>query len=114
MEADCAALSSEFTEQDTGMATRIETLTAALSAAFGDKLKSVTTALGEITAVVGSDNLLEVMRGLRDRSELRFETLIDLCGADYSAYGGAGRAMAYSSSDATPAEPLEEHQHGTR
>ena len=96
------------------MATKIETLTAALGAAFGDRLKGVTTALGEVTAVVGVDNLQAVMRGVRDRSELRFETLIDLCGADYSAYRATGRAMAFSSSDATPAEPLDEQKHGER
>ena len=28
------------------------------------------------------------MRLLRDRPELRFESLIDLCGVDYSTYGG--------------------------
>ena len=31
------------------------------------------------------------MRLLRDRPELRFESLIDLCGVDYSTYGGDGR-----------------------
>jgi NADH-quinone oxidoreductase subunit C len=30
------------------------------------------------------------MRMLRDRAELRFETLIDACGVDYSAYGDGG------------------------
>ena len=42
------------------------------------------------------------MRSLRDRPELRFATLIDLCGVDYSAYGATRAALAYSSSDATP------------
>ena len=31
------------------------------------------------------------MRALRDHPELRFETLIDLCGVDYSAYGDGSR-----------------------
>jgi len=69
------------------MATRIETLTAALSAAFEDRLTSVTVALGEVTAVVPGERLAEVMRMLRDRPELRFEMLLDVCGVDYSAYG---------------------------
>ena len=30
------------------------------------------------------------MTALRDRPELRFEQLIDLCGVDYSAYGARG------------------------
>ena len=69
------------------MATKIETLTAALSAAFEDRLTSVTVALGEVTAVVPGERLAEVMRALRDRPELRFEMLLDVCGVDYSAYG---------------------------
>jgi NADH-quinone oxidoreductase subunit C len=69
---------------------KIDTLVAALPAVLGDKLVSVTMALGEVTAVVGADGLLEAMRLLRDRPELRFESMIDLCGVDYSTYGGGG------------------------
>ncbi len=69
------------------MATRIETLTAALEAAFDEPLASVTAALGEVTAVVPAERLAQVMRTLRDRPELRFEMLIDVCGVDYSTYG---------------------------
>ena len=70
------------------MATRTETLVAALQAVLGDKLAGVTTALGEVTAEVAADRLDAVMRVLRDRPELRFETLIDVCGVDYSTWGG--------------------------
>ena len=87
------------------MATKIETLAAALPAALGEGLQSVTTALGEVTAVVSVAGLPDAMRALRDRPELRFETLIDLCGVDYSAYGGTGSDVAYFASDATPPEP---------
>ena len=69
------------------MATRIETLAAALGAAFDEPLTSVTAALGELTAVVPAKRLTQVMRTLRDRPDLRFETLIDVCGVDYSAFG---------------------------
>jgi len=71
------------------MASRIETLVAALSAALGDKLASVTVARGEATAVIGAADLDPALRLLRDRPELRFEMLVDLCGVDYSAYGDA-------------------------
>jgi NADH-quinone oxidoreductase subunit C len=71
------------------MATRIETLAAALPAILGDKLAGVTVARGEITALVPAAQLDAAMRLLRDRPELRFETLIDLCGVDYSTYGDA-------------------------
>jgi NADH-quinone oxidoreductase subunit C len=70
------------------MATRTETLVAALQAAFGDKLAGVTQALGEVTAVVPAGILDATMRVLRDRPQLRFESLIDVCGVDYSAHGG--------------------------
>ena len=74
------------------MATRIEALAVALPAALGDKLATVTVALGEVTAEVASTDLDATMRVLRDRPELRFEMLIDVCGADYSAYGTGGRS----------------------
>ena len=67
---------------------RIEKLTTALAAALGERLTSVKTGLGEVTAVVRSQDVLEVSRALRDTPELKFEQLIDLCGVDYSAYGG--------------------------
>jgi len=67
--------------------TAADTLSAALTAALGDRLKSVTTALGEVTVVVAADTLLESLRELRDRPELRFDMLIDLCGVDYRGYG---------------------------
>ena len=64
-------------------------LVAALAGAFAEgTLESTTVALGEVTAVVGSDRYLDVMRTLRDQPDLRFETLIDLCGVDYSRIGG--------------------------
>jgi len=72
------------------MATRLETLTAALTAALGDKLVSTRTALGEITVVVKPDDLVGVAQTLRDAPELRFEQLVDLCGVDYLAYGVGG------------------------
>jgi NADH-quinone oxidoreductase subunit C len=82
------------------MANRIETLAAALSAAFDPPLTGVTVALDEVTAVVPAGRLTEVMRALRDRPEFRFESLIDACGVDYSTYGdgawqGARFAVVY-------------------
>jgi NADH-quinone oxidoreductase subunit C len=96
------------------MATKIETLAAALPAALGESLQSVTTALGELTAIIAPTGLLEAMRRLRDRPELRFEILVDVCGVDYSAYGATRPDVDYFSSDATPAEPLEPRKHEKR
>jgi len=96
------------------MATKIETLAAALPAALGQALQEVTTALGEVTAIVAPEGLVDAMRALRDRPELRFEVLIDLAGVDYSAYGATRPAVDYFGSDATPAEPLEPRKHERR
>jgi NADH-quinone oxidoreductase subunit C len=70
---------------------KIDALVAALPEILGDKLAGVTVALGEVTAVVSAGSMLEAMRVLRDRPELRFETMVDVCGVDYSTYGGVGR-----------------------
>ena len=82
------------------MASKTEELAAALHAGLGDVLTGVTVALGEVTAVVPATRLSETMRTLRDRPELRFESLIDACGVDYSTYGdgawtGARFAVVY-------------------
>jgi NADH-quinone oxidoreductase subunit C len=73
------------------MAKRIETLAAALPAVLGDMLAGVTEANGEVTAVVPAASIDGALRLLRDRPELRFEMLIDLCGVDYSTYGDGAR-----------------------
>ena len=74
------------------MASAMDKLTAALAAAFDEGvLASTTVAFGEVTIVVGADRYLDVMRTLRDRPELRFEMLIDLCGVDYSSFGATKR-----------------------
>jgi NADH-quinone oxidoreductase subunit C len=85
---------------------KTETLAASLTAAFGERLGGVTVALDEVTTVVPVADLVDTMRGLRDRPELAFATLIDLCGVDYSAYGGEPTGFVHSSSDATPPEPV--------
>ena len=79
------------------MPTPVEQLAADVGAALGDAATAVTTALGEVTAVVRADRWVEAMRTLRDRPDLRFELLIDLCGVDYSTYGNGaheGRRFA--------------------
>jgi NADH-quinone oxidoreductase subunit C len=87
-------------------------LSEALGSVFADKLR-IETAFGAVTAVVDAERLIATMRSLRDLPEFRFETLIDVCGVDYSAYGATARGLAYSSSDATPAEPPK-RLHGGR
>jgi NADH-quinone oxidoreductase subunit C len=86
------------------MATKIETLAAALPAVLGEALQNVTIALGEITVVIAADGLPAAMRALRDRPELRFATLVDACGVDYSAFGGEPPDLADYVSNATSPE----------
>ena len=69
------------------MTTKLETLEAALVAVLGDQIQNLTVALGEITVVVKAADYLSAMQTLRDHADLRFEQLMDLCGADYSDYG---------------------------
>ncbi len=69
------------------MTTKLETLEQALQNTLGDTIKSLTVALGEITLVVGATDYLNVAQQLRDVPALKFDTLIDLCGVDYSTYG---------------------------
>jgi NADH-quinone oxidoreductase subunit C len=69
------------------MNARLESLTAALQAALGDKLVTLTADRGEVTIVVKAADLLAVATTLRDSPELQFQELMDVCGVDYSTYG---------------------------
>jgi NADH-quinone oxidoreductase subunit C len=88
------------------MATKIETLATALPTALGDALQNVTIALGEITVVIAADRLKAAMQVLRDRPELQFVTLLDVCGVDYSAFAGEAPRIA----DFVSTETAPEHQ----
>jgi NADH-quinone oxidoreductase subunit C len=58
----------------------------AITAALGDKAKSIVLKLGEITVVVSAQDYLEAARVLKEAPGCQFEQLIDLCGVDYSEY----------------------------
>ena len=70
------------------MPSRLEIITQNLQQVLGGKLTSLSEQLGELIATVKLDELPAVATTLRDRAELNFETLIDLCGVDYSDYAG--------------------------
>jgi len=79
------------------MSAKLESLSQNLQKHFGDKLKSLKLALGEVTIEVAAADYLGMMKTLRDEPELAFEELIDLCGVDYSAYGdGAWQGKRYA------------------
>ncbi len=65
---------------------RFEKLAAALQNVLGDRLADINQALGEVTAIVDSAKLLEVAELLKNHPEFGFDTLIDICGVDFSEY----------------------------
>ena len=62
-----------------------------ISDVLGSKAVSIVAALDEVTVEVAARDWLEVGRMLRDHPKARFDTLIDLCGVDFSAYGNGER-----------------------
>ncbi len=71
----------------TNFAVHPEALKDTIATTLGDKVQSLTLALGELTAVVRAADYLEVAALLRDAPGCQFEQLLDLCGVDYSTYG---------------------------
>ncbi len=75
--------------------TRLQTLDTNLRAVLGASA-DLTEDRGELTLRVPADAWVETCRVLRDHASLRFETCIDLCGVDYSAW----KAPTYDASHA--------------
>lgn len=65
---------------------RLEKLTDSLRQVLGERLVDINQALEEVTIVVDSTNILDVAESLKNHPSLGFETLIDICGVDYSEY----------------------------
>ena len=61
-----------------------------LAATLGTLAKSIDLKLGEVTVLVGAPDYLAAAKLLRDTPGCQFEQLLDLCGVDYSEYGGGG------------------------
>ncbi len=68
------------------MSTRLESLRDALLAQFGERIRTATLELGELTLEVGAADYHAVALELRDSAEFPFDQLIDLCGVDYSSH----------------------------
>ena len=67
----------------------IEELAARVQALLGDRVRPYPVLADEFAIEVHAADLLDVARILRDEPQLRFEMLMDLCGADYLDYGRA-------------------------
>ena len=65
---------------------RLETLRGAVTAQFGDRVKKLESAFGELTLTVNASDYIDVATTLRDHPDLKFEQLLDVCGVDYSSY----------------------------
>jgi len=69
------------------MSKALSQLKASLQSILGDKIETLTDALGELTAEVSIDNVYQVLRTLQDDDQLLFEQMIDIAGVDYLTYG---------------------------
>jgi len=74
----------------TQYAIRPEDLKNTLAAALGERVVSITIALGEVTVNVAAAHYRSVMQTLQSAAGCQFEQLIDLCGVDYSTYRDVG------------------------
>ena len=70
------------------MSAKLEKLSQSLQEVLGERISSLKTDRGEVTLEVSAADYKAVALVLRDHPELHFEQLIDLCGVDYSEYGG--------------------------
>ncbi len=81
------------------MAADLSTLRTSLTDLLGDRLAGMDERLGELTVVIKAAGMLDTLTRLRDTAG--FEQMIDLCGVDYSAYGGDAWEGRRFSSDVT-------------
>ena len=79
------------------MSLSLDNLQKTLQEVLGEKIKSLESALGELTLTVNALNYLEVCQTLSTDSRLAFEQLMDLCVVDYSTYKD-GAHSAFSDS----------------
>jgi NADH-quinone oxidoreductase subunit C len=56
-----------------------------VAAGLADKLVDAQIAFGELTLVVPREQIVPVLKYLRDNGRCQFEVLIDICGVDYPA-----------------------------
>lgn len=54
---------------------------------LGGSVQDCVEYAGDVTVIVSADRLRDVCFTLHDDEALQFDTLIDLCGVDYAAYG---------------------------
>lgn len=70
---------------------KTEELSSVVANLLGERARSIVVDRDEVTVTVFADDYPSAALLLRDEPSLRFEQLIDLCGVDYSGYGGSVR-----------------------
>lgn len=78
--------------------TRFNTLVTKVNQRFSTLVEKVIVAHNELTLEVSAPRLRELCFALRDEDGFKFETLIDVCGVDYFAYGQTEWATESSTS----------------
>jgi len=61
-------------------------LQASVQNILGKKASKILLAFDEVTIECQPEHYLDIMTTLRDHEDLHFESLVDLCGVDYSTY----------------------------
>lgn len=75
-----------------------QTLNEKLTQSLSSFSPKITDAFGELTIEVKAAHYHDTLKTLRDDASLGFDTMIDLCGMDYSEHGeGAWDGMRYAS-----------------
>jgi len=70
------------------MSADLNVLIAKLTEKLGAAIVKLEHRLGEVTVVVTAADANKLFTRLRDDADFQFEQLVDLCGIDYSTYGG--------------------------
>ena len=68
------------------MTTTADRLAGAVRSALGEGAPEPSVTGGEVTIVAGCEQWMSIAQTLRDAPDLRFDTLIDICGVDYKGY----------------------------
>ncbi|MCB1948473.1 MAG: NADH-quinone oxidoreductase subunit C [Burkholderiales bacterium] len=75
---------------------RHEVLAESLTRILAERLVSLHKLFDELTIVIRAKDVHSVSEVLRDHEDLGFDTLVDLCGVDYSTYGDETNALGQS------------------
>lgn len=67
------------------MSETLNAVAARAASLLGDKILNSHLAFGELTLTVSAQDIVEVLRTLKEDGECQFVSIIDICGADYPA-----------------------------